>query len=162
MKAKPFNLKRSLPIAIIAGIAGTAAMTWFVNMAAKRSGSRLKVVRVLGTMLNDEAGEEGKTKNGPEEILTGTLAHYSVGIGFALSYLVLWRYRISKPDFKNSLVLGVVSGLIGAAVWRLFFYVHPRPTRTPVARYLILIFVAHLIFSISATGAFRIANKLKK
>jgi hypothetical protein len=85
---------------IIAGVAGTAAMTCFINYIANRANHNMKVVPVLGTMLTDATTEKGNTSRKPKVYLAGTLSHYMVGMGFSITYLFLWNHKIINLTLK--------------------------------------------------------------
>lgn len=85
----------------------------------------------------------------------GWFAHYIIGFVMVLCYAVLWRYTDIDFGFISGIVFGMISGLIGVALWRKIY-------RTSIHRdvsakyYYIQLFTAHIVFAIVAVIAFKI------
>jgi uncharacterized membrane protein YdcZ (DUF606 family) len=144
--------------AIISGIAGTALMTLFMYLLSYITKRRLKVVKILGTMLTIYSNPEGKLSESNKAITIGILTHYGVGIFFAICYLILWRNGIGKPDLTNAFIFGLINGVLGIFVWRLFILIHPSPPKLPFKTYMISIIIGHIVF---ATGVICSFNFLR-
>ena len=140
----------------IAGIGGTIMMTAFMYLVSLFTGKKLKVVDILGTMLTGKTRVNGQLAYTPKTIVTGLIAHFGVGVLFALAYLGLWHLGVGSPSFGSSIVFGVVSGVIAVFVWRTFFFVHTRPPAIELNAYLIAIFMAHIVFAIEVAACFRL------
>lgn len=133
----------------IAGIVATAVMTLFMYGLTYLTDYQMKVVKILGTMLTDQAGPKGTLSDYSAVIVVGTLAHYAVGIFFAICYRFLWQAGIGRPTPDSGAVFGFISGLIAIIVWRTFFLVHPRPPKTvPLFPYSIALLLTHIIFGL--------------
>ncbi len=131
----------------LAGIVATAVMTLLMYVLTYMTNHQMKVVKILGTMLTDQAGPKGTLSNYPAVIAVGILAHYSVGIFFAICYRFLWQAGIGRPTPGSGAVFGFVSGLLAVIVWRTFFWVHPRPPKTvPLFSYCTALLLTHIIF----------------
>src|SRR4051812_8688055 len=117
--------------AIISGIAGTAFMTLFMYVLSYITKRRLKVVKILGTMLTIYSNPEGKLSESNKAITVGILSHYGVGIFFSICYIILWRNNIGKPDLINAFIFGTINGIFGIFIWRLFLFLHPSPPKLP-------------------------------
>jgi hypothetical protein len=61
--------------------------------------------------------------------LGGWQLHYAVGLAFVSSYALLWRRTKLKPTPGAGLLLGGISGIIGALAWKFVFHIHPNPPR---------------------------------
>jgi H+/Cl- antiporter ClcA len=79
----------------------------------------------------------------------GWLLHYGVGVFFASVYHVILK---KQPHRNNRLytgaALGAVTGLAGAAIWRVAFHLHPNPPRPAYRRFYGQLIVAHIIFGV--------------
>jgi uncharacterized membrane protein YagU involved in acid resistance len=139
---------------IISGIAGTALMTFFMYLLSYLTKRRLKVVKILGTMLTIYSNPEGKLSESNKSITVGILTHYGVGIGFAISYLILWEYHIGKPDLIHAFIFGLINGILGIFIWRLFLMVHPSPPKLPFKTYMSSLVLGHVVFAIGIVITF--------
>jgi hypothetical protein len=133
----------------LSSIAGTLFMSLYMALIGKLRGREktMDVPKILGSMLLNEKGPGNKPSASPKARLTGIIAHYSVGILFALIYLLLWHFGIGKPDMKWALIFGFVSGIFGIMVWRVFIALHPHPPDIPLKSYLVHLVIAHVVFA---------------
>ena len=143
---------------ILAGIAATLLMTAFVYGIALLFNKKWKVIKVLGTMLTGETTAFGGLSGSPKSIITGTIMHYLVGIGFAFVYLWIWRSGIVIPGIINNVLFGIAIGIVAAAVWWLFFKVHPKPPVMHLPKYLLTIATGHIVFAIGLLILFRMTG----
>lgn len=130
----------------LAGILGTALMTLGMYTLASITSDHFKVVKVLGTMLTGQTTPEGGLSDTTSAIATGIIAHYLVGVGFSFAYTWIWQERLIDMSFAGATLMGFVNGLIGAAGWRIFFAIHPRPPIMPLPKYLLAIALGHILF----------------
>lgn len=135
--------------AVIAGIAGTLAMTGFLYLLTYIFRKQMKVVKILGTMLTNNTQPDGELSDSRATIVVGTIAHYSVGISFAIIYLILWHFGIGRPGLLNAIIFGGVSGVAAIGIWYAFVAIHPYPPKVPLKSYLITIFLGHFIFALA-------------
>lgn len=132
--------------AIAAGIGGTAVMTAFIYLLSYITHKRLKVVKILGTMLTFQTTPDRQTSEHSSAIVAGVTGHYLVGIVFSLIYYWLWTTGIGNPDFITCTVYGFISGVVGIIVWRIFFAIHPNPPAVPLKDYIVSILIGHIFF----------------
>lgn len=133
---------------IIAGIVGTAVMTLFMYVLAFVTKDRFKVVKILGTMLTFQTTPNKGLSDQPSAIIIGTVAHYFVGIVFSIVYAWLWSKEIVDENFFQVAILGFVTGIFAAVVWRIFIAIHPDPPDLPLQSYLSAILSGHIFFSV--------------
>lgn len=129
------------------GIVGTAVMTAAMYLIAFLTRDRFKVVKILGTMLTLQTTPEKGLSDRPSAITVGLIAHYVVGIGFAAVYEQLWSHGIISSNFINTTLLGLLNGIFGAIVWKIFISVHPNPPRIPLLSYLVAVIFGHVFFA---------------
>jgi len=134
-------------VAVMSGITGTTIMTAFMLILRMVTRRQLNVITILGTMLTGSTTADGKCVTTPRVLITGTIAHYFVGIFFSFVYLWLWNNHIVGDDWWTTTILGFVTGLVGIAVWRTYFYIHRHPPQVPLRIYLAAILLAHVIFA---------------
>ncbi|GAB3828278.1 hypothetical protein [Pontibacter rugosus] len=140
--------------ALVAGIAGTAAMTAFLYLLSFATRRVMKVIRILGTMLLNRTQADGSLSGDASTKVVGTLAHYAIGIFFALLYLALWDAGVGAITASWGLFFGFANGLAGMAVWFFFFMLHPHPPLIRLRTYLNTLIFAHIIFGFVATYTF--------
>ncbi|ARS37620.1 hypothetical protein [Pontibacter actiniarum] len=132
--------------AAVAGIAGTAAMTAFLYLLSFLTHRVMKVVRILGTMLLNRTRPDGSLSELTGTKVAGTIAHYGVGIFFAVIYLALWDSGVGLPTASWGLLFGLAHGLVAMLVWYFFFMMHPRPPLIKLRTYLTTLIFAHIVF----------------
>ncbi|GAB3548708.1 DUF6789 family protein [Spirosoma fluminis] len=132
---------------VIAGVAGTALMTLFMYIMTFFTERVMKVTKILGTMLTFETSPDGKLSDSKRAITVGILAHYAIGIAFALAYYLLWSLDIGQPDSQSGIWFGIGSGFVAIVFWYSFFALHPKPPAIQLKSYLVSLFVAHIVFA---------------
>ncbi|RIJ36941.1 hypothetical protein [Pontibacter oryzae] len=137
--------------AVVAGIIGTAAMTAFLYLLSFITHRVMKVVRILGTMLLNRTQPDGSLSQLAGTKVAGTIAHYAIGIFFAVIYLALWDSSVGLPTASWGLLFGLAHGLIAMLAWYLFFMVHPHPPLITLKVYLITLVFAHIVFGFFAS-----------
>lgn len=133
--------------AAIAGIGGTALMTGFVYFIAYITGNDFKVVKILGTMLTNRTHPDKTTDGTLHAIIPGMMAHYLIGIFFAIIYAFLWSSGIGSPTLGSSLIFGALNGLFAMGFWYGFLRLHPNAPAIKLPTYLFIIGIGHLFFS---------------
>lgn len=134
--------------AVIGGLAATAAMTAFLYLLSFATHRVMKVIRILGTMLTNRTQPDGSLSEATSTKVYGTVAHYLVGIIFALFYIALWHSGVGLINASWGFLFGLAHGLIAMFLWYLFFLVHPRPPLIPFRTYLITLVFAHIIYGL--------------
>jgi hypothetical protein len=132
---------------ILSGVAGTFAMTCFVELLAAISKKPFHVVRILSRML--QYGDN--TPKHKRQITYGVaiIIHYLVGISFTNIFVFLLKTELIEPEIWYALIFGAVAGLVGILGWRIFFAIHPNPAHIDLSQYLIVIWAGHLIFALA-------------
>lgn len=138
--------------AILAGVAGTLAMTCFTQITAQLLKRPFYVVLILATMLQfkrDIAPPNAST------YVAATILHYFIGIMFSYLYLWLMLEGFVSNDTFSAILYGAVIGSVGIIGWRIFFKIHPNPP--PIdTMYFAMIWLGHLWLSIIASAIFRL------
>ncbi len=142
--------------AVLSGIGGTALMTLFVYAVSIITHKRLKVVKILGTMLTYQTTPDKGLSDSPLAIATGIIAHYAVGIIFALTFMLLWDFNIGQPTLPYGLVYGFICGTIGIGIWKIYLDVHSDPPAISVKPYLITILIGHIVFGAGVIATYKI------
>ncbi|TPE44692.1 hypothetical protein [Pontibacter mangrovi] len=140
--------------AVVAGIAGTAAMTAFLYLLSFFTHRVMKVVRILGTMLLKRTHADGSLSERTSTKVVGTVAHYAVGIFFAVIYMALWNSGVGVPTASWGLLFGLAHGLVGMVIWYFFFMIHPRPPLVTLRTYLSTLIFAHIVYGFVASYTF--------
>ena len=140
--------------AVLAGLAATAAMTAFLYLLSYATHRVMKVIKILGTMLLNRTQPDGSLSDAVSTKAVGTVAHYTVGIFFALIYLAAWDSGVGLLTASWGLLLGLGNGIIGMVVWYFFFMVHPRPPLLKLKTYLTTLIFAHVVFGFVVTYVF--------
>lgn len=143
-----------LLFAILAGLAGTAAMTALLYLLSYATHRVLKVIKVLGTMLLDNTRSDGSLSDAISTRVVGTVAHYTVGVLFAIGYLALRESGVGALTASWGMLFGLTHGLFGMVGWYFFFMVHPNPPRLNLRSYLLTLMLVHIFFGLVATYTF--------
>jgi hypothetical protein len=139
----------------VTGIGATAVMSGYMRLTSYFSGKEMKVINILGTLLTNQTRPDGQLSDSKISKSVGTITHFSIGILFTFIYHLLWQKGIGKPDTKNGLLLGFVSGLVGVAAWRTYLHLHPNTPRIPLKSYLLNLMLAHEVFALTAKGIYK-------
>jgi hypothetical protein len=79
------------------------------------------------------------------------------------AWYIIYQYLLQKkritPSVVNGLLFGMLSGGIGIASWYLLFKLHPKPARMSYKMFYMQLFLAHVVYIITAT---RLTNKLNR
>jgi len=137
--------------AIMGGLAATAAMTAFLYLLSYATHRVMKVIKILGTMLLSRTQPDGSLSDAVSTKAVGTVAHYAVGVFFAVVYLALWDSGVGSLTASWGLLLGFGHGIIAMVVWFFFFMVHPKPPLLALQTYLITLIFAHVVFGLVVT-----------
>jgi uncharacterized membrane protein YagU involved in acid resistance len=103
---------------IIAGLAGTVAMTILMYLAPLMGMPKLDIISMLGTMF---------TSNKTVATIIGVMAHLMMGVVFAFIYVLLWSFGIGSPTWLWGLIFGAVHGLMVYLIMPMINRMHPRP-----------------------------------
>lgn len=132
---------------LVEGVVGTLLMTLFMYGIGYFTKNRLKVVKILGTMLTFSTTSSGGLSDRPLAIGVGWVAHLSVGLLFTWCFHLLWEWGVGSPTLLHGLLFGLAFGLIGIMGWYAFFTVYPHPPDISLPPYLLTLLVAHVVFA---------------
>jgi hypothetical protein len=90
--------------------------------------------------------------------IAGWIIHYIVGLLFLLSYYWIWAKTPLDPTIRTALILGPLSGIVGIVGWSILFRIQSVPANIRVSEYYAQLFVAHVIFAITATTTFTLIS----
>jgi hypothetical protein len=139
---------------ILASIAGTSAMTVFSYIVSARKKKNFREPELLSAIME----EPGITKKEVNFLPAGWAAHYTAGMLFVLAYNRLFNLADIRVRLKNGILLGGISGLIGALTWKLVFTLHPDPPVTDYKSFYRHLVIAHIIFGATVILAMRYSN----
>lgn len=91
--------------AIVAGLAGTVVISILMAMGPKMGLPKMAIWEMLGTMF----GKDGN-------VGLGWVAHFMMGVIFAIVYAALWATGIGSVSALSGLVFGVVHFLIAGVM----------------------------------------------
>nr|WP_221627119.1 hypothetical protein [Pontibacter sp. Tf4] len=135
----------------MAGVAGTAAMNTVLYLLSLTTGRVLKIPPLLGTMLLNRTHPDGNLSGAVSTHVVGTVAHYTVGILYAIGYLALWESGVGTITASWGLLIGFGNGIFAMIIWYFFFMIHPRPPHIQLERYLLTLVFSHIIFGFVVT-----------
>ena len=118
--------------AIIAGLAGTAAMTLLMYVAPLLGMPKMDIMRMLGSMFTSARGvATGQgTVSGSDQALTlglGSMIHLMMGAVFGLIYALLWSLGIGSATWIWGLIFGALHGVMAIGMMPLMMRMHPNP-----------------------------------
>lgn len=96
------------------------------------------------------------------KVLAGWAAHYGMGTVFSAVYVMLWEDKKIGYSWKEALGLGILSGGIGALIWKATFKAHPLTPVMNYPRFYLQRLPAHIVFAAFATLAYYIIRQEEK
>lgn len=145
---------------LIAGIVGTSFMTLYSYMISRKKRQQF-VEPVLLNELIDRSETLPDIDNGDKDTHpAGWGIHYALGFVFVLSYYIVWRNALKSPGIIKGLLIGAASGLIGIVSWKIMFAANDNPPHNDRSGYYRQLFIAHLIFSVSALYGYKLPEYL--
>ncbi|QOG00654.1 hypothetical protein [Flavobacterium sp. MDT1-60] len=138
---------------IIVSIAATSTMTLF-NYAVSASFREMYKEPLLLTYLmhNFRINLSNASKN-----TLSWLLHYGIGVFLVIVYHYFWARNILELSFLDALLLGVASGFVGVFSWIILFKISHYQPPFNLRGYYIQLFVAHIIFALTATAVYAIS-----
>lgn len=131
---------------LISSIAATSVMTLFsyaVSASAREIYKEPVLLTYVFTRLHIKISPNLKN------ILAWVL-HYLIGLFFVIGYHFLWFNEFLEISWAASILIGVVSGIIGIIGWVILFEIIPQKPNINFTVYYIQLFVAHVIFGVVA------------
>ena len=136
----------------LSGFIGTSFMTASSALMSALFGENFREPDHLETMIGRLAPHLSKHA----KKIAGWGAHYAMGFVFAAVYVELWETKKIKHNFKNALILGAVSGVLGFLIWKGTFKAHPLPPWINYDHYYLQRIPAHIVFAVFATITYRL------
>ena len=87
--------------AIVAGLAGTAAMSLLMVMGPRMGMPKMAIWEILGSMFDSHGNNT-----------LGWIAHFMMGAVFALVYAALWSAGLGAPTLIGGILFGAVHFVI--------------------------------------------------
>lgn len=140
-------------ITVLSGVAGTMAMTLVMYLYTFFTQQFTKVIHLLDSLLAGNLDFKNPQKS---TLMIGTIAHFGVGILFSFSYFLLWNWGVFQINFKDSILIGVVSGLLAIVVWKGYLSFHNQAPDISQTHFFIALVVAHLVFGIVSVNLFQV------
>ena len=132
----------------ISGIAGTLAMTLFLELICWLSKKPFHVIRILAYIL--PFGKPVVTAGARKIVfLVAVTLHYAIGVLFTFCFEKSIQLHLMEFTLTNALLFGALAGLVGIIVWRIAFALHPKPPNINLHEYLVSIWLGHVVFSIA-------------
>lgn len=140
---------------LIAGVTGTSFMTLFSYLVSAADRENFSEPERLGQLIHRLVPATTEDENQ----IAGWLAHYGVGMLFAMVYIELWQRRKPKSSIKNNFLIGAVSGLAAVAIWKATFKLHPLPPRLSFNKYYLQLVPAHVVLAVFAGIGYQLLQK---
>jgi hypothetical protein len=156
MRIKPVNMNEQIVLAIGLGtLVATTLMTIFSYVIGRLRNRQFTEPVLLNHMLYSFRilREDQVEKN-----LTGWIIHYFIGLLFLIAYYLIWSESRIDPTLRTAFMLGCVSGLVGIVGWSIMFRIRSAPPNIKVSEYFAQLFVAHIIFALTATALYRLVT----
>lgn len=144
--------------AIAAGISGTFVMTMFMNLMSHLTGYDLRVPGILGSMITMKTKPSGKASRSSTTMTWGNIAHYVIGIVFAIIYQQILKINGMPFTWMNGLVFGFFAGIVAVIYWFTFIKLHPLAPAVKLKYYLISIFIAHIFLGAGIYAGFKLLS----
>lgn len=139
---------------LLASLPGTIVMTSAMYGYGYLTRQNTKVIHVFGSMLTNRHSNRGTDMK--IRLIFGAMAHFSVGFIFALVYFLLWNWGVFKIRVFDTLILGVISGIVAIAVWAFYLNFHATPPKVSGKHYYFILFIAHILFAGATIYAFHL------
>ncbi len=132
-------------IAIVTGLAATAAMTAFSYFMSYVSGKKIFVIPVLAKVSTHFLKKP--LRKSPYKI--ARIVHYSVGVVFSIIFEIIILQNSKFVNFKTGLLFGIICGTLAVFCWRtiLLRVQNAVPSGADRNLFLLTIWIGHLIFS---------------
>lgn len=131
---------------LISSVAATSVMILFsyaVSMSAREIYKEPVLLTYVFTVLHLKVSPNLKT-------ILGWILHYLIGLAFVIAYHILWFNEFLEISWSASILLGIISGIIGIISWIILFEIIPQKPDIDFRGYYIQLFIAHIIFSVTA------------
>lgn len=141
---------------IMVAIAATSSMTLFSYAVSAQYRELYKEPLLLTYLLgNFKINLPMASKN-----TLSWLIHYAIGVLFVIVYYYFWAHNLLQLTFLHALLLGVASGITGIISWMILFKISLYRPKIDYKGYYIQLFIAHIIFALTATAVYAISLSL--
>lgn len=137
---------------LISSIAATSVMTLFSYAVSEGARETYKEPVLLGYLLSSF----NITISPQLKLFLGWLMHYLIGVAFVIAYHIVWYYQFMDISWAASILLGIISGIIGIISWVILFEIVPSKPNIDFKGYYAQLFVAHVIFAIVAYVVYKL------
>lgn len=131
---------------LTAAVAATSVMT-FCSYAVSAAAREIYKEPLLLTYVLSKLHQQISPKL---KLVLGWVLHYLIGLFFVIGYHIIWSANILDFTFTSSLILGIVSGIIGISGWVVLFRISAQKPNIDYKGYYIQLFVVHVIFAVIA------------
>lgn len=131
---------------LLSSIAATSVMTLFsyaVSASAREVYKEPLLLTYILTGLRLEISPNFK-------IILGWLLHYLIGLFFVIGYHIIWLNEFLMISWSISILLGIISGIIGIISWIILFEIIPQKPNIDFRGYYLQLFIAHILFAVTA------------
>lgn len=145
---------------IVSAIVGTSFMTLYSYIIAKKENKKFLEPQLLNELI--DGSENLPDVNQPKTNPAGWIAHYGVGLLFIATYYVFWKKSLQKPGIAKGLFIGAASGILAILSWEIMFTLNKNPPKNDRLGYYRQLFIAHLIFSVTALYGYKLPDYIKR
>ncbi len=145
--------------AVVAGIAGTLTKTLYSYISSLVENEQVTEPEILGTIVTSQTDARGHISTSKEALTLGYSIHLLIGICFAYLYGTLWHKGIGKPKTIYGFLWGTVSGIVGAAFWKLFLRTSDQAPKVPLSIFLRNMIINHMLFGVTVAWLYKYINK---
>ena len=135
---------------IFPAVIGTSLMTGYSYLISDKKKDHFREPELLNEWLHSNVPALNQSH------IYGWLLHYGVGESFVIIYKQFWR-RDKLSGLIGTSFLGLISGLIGASVWKIVLKTHPNPPKDTDSFFRHLL-AAHVVFSLGSRIGLKLAQ----
>jgi len=143
---------------VIAGTTGTTFMTIFSYLVSETKDKNHKEPDLLGKLVQDLTPKLKEKYSAA----AGWTIHYITGLVFAACLINEWEKDGHKATLISGLVLGALSGVAGAAIWKMIFQSHPAPPSIDYKSYYKHLVLAHAVFGVFTAIGYNLTKNKNK
>ncbi|WP_121666537.1 hypothetical protein [Mesonia aquimarina] len=131
---------------VFIGILATSAMTLFSFLYEEINSGKFKEPHLLNSLIRHSSSIPlSPFKNN----WLGWFVHYFIGLVFVITFELVVFYDILEFSVWNSLLYGIVIGVIGIIGWNTMFVLNTKPSNLKPKHYYKHLIGAHAVFGIT-------------
>lgn len=142
------------------GITGTTVMTLFSYLYTYYRKKEFREPVVLARLLENLPFGKHLPRAGTH--ISGWLAHYLVGIIFAVVEKNWLKNESVRKLPESGVWTGAALGGLGIGIWEATFLVHPQPPKIHVRDYYLHLLLAHMLFGWGAEKGAKMSSWLER